>query len=90
MADFVAAAFPQARYPRASRYTQVSTAARLTSALSESFYAAMHISKGLHCSFWVLENQMNVCAPGFYCCCISASTAIYCLAAHTAEQILLM
>jgi hypothetical protein len=21
-------------------------------------------SKGLHCSFWLLENQMNVCAPG--------------------------
>jgi hypothetical protein len=24
----------------------------------------LHISKGLHCSLWLLENQMNVCAPG--------------------------
>jgi hypothetical protein len=24
----------------------------------------LHISKSLHCSFWLLENQMNVCAPG--------------------------
>jgi hypothetical protein len=24
----------------------------------------LHISKSLHCSFWLLENQMYVCAQG--------------------------
>jgi hypothetical protein len=24
----------------------------------------LHLSKGLHISIWLLENQMNVCAPG--------------------------
>jgi hypothetical protein len=24
----------------------------------------LNISKGLHGSFWLFENQMNVCAPG--------------------------
>jgi hypothetical protein len=32
--------------------------------VTEWYENDLHTSKGLHCFFWLLENQMNVCAPG--------------------------